>query len=95
MEILLFVKLNYDKFMKNNYYHTYNTRRGQDLCLPIHNLTVYENNVVYIGILLFNKLPDTIKCIENIFSFKKKVRMLLIDKVFYSVSEYLNESDMQ
>lgn len=94
MEILLFVKLNYDRFMKNNHYHTYNTRRGQDLCLPIHTLAFFEKNAAYIGIQLFNKLPENIKYIENIHSFKKKVRMLLVKKVFYSVSEYLNESNL-
>lgn len=89
LETLLFVKQNLDKFNKNNYYHSYNTRRGNDLCLPIHTLAIYEKNPAYMGMLMYNKLPPHIKAIDNIKQFKSILRTYLIQQCFYSIEEYL------
>ena len=91
METLMLVKSNYEKFVQNNHYHVYNTRRGENYSLPIHSLAIYEKNPAYIGIKLYNKLPDDIKNIRNIHSFKGNVKKLLINKCYYSVQEYLDE----
>lgn len=89
LEILLFVKQNMDKFVTNNSYHSYNTRKGANLCLPNHKLSIYEHNPTYLGIKLFNKLPENIKVLNNFRSFKSSVKQFLITNCFYSVDEYL------
>lgn len=89
LEVLLFVKQNVDKFVTNNKYHDYDTRKGADLCVPNHNLSIYENNPTYLGIKLFNKLPDNIKILNNIRKFKNSVKHFLITNCFYSINEYL------
>lgn len=90
LEVLLFVKQNMDKFVTNNNYHDYDTRNGANLCLPNHNLSVYENNPSYLGIKLYNKLPDNIKTLNNFKIFKNTVKSFLITNSFYSVDEYLS-----
>lgn len=90
LEILLFVRQNQDKFITNSFYHNYNTRGGQNYCLPLHNLAISENHPVYMGILMYNKLPEYIKNEQNLKCFKKIVKDLLIRECFYSISEFLN-----
>lgn len=90
LEILLFVRENKDIFVKNSMYHNYNTRGAEHLCTPSHKLSVFERNPVYMGILIYNKLPEHLKDIENIKCFKKHVTDFLLQECFYSVSEYLN-----
>lgn len=42
-------------------YHNYNTRGAEHLCTPSHKLSVFERNPVYMGILIYNKLPEHLK----------------------------------
>lgn len=91
LKTLIYVKTNINIFSKNNFNHDYNTRMGDDLLIPIHNLTTYEHNPLYIGIKLYNKLPLEIKSIHNINQFKNKLKSLLHEKSYYSIHEFLNE----
>ena len=89
LEILLYVKNNLSKFLPNNYNHDYQTRECNNLSTPLHKLSKYEESPRYTGIKLYNKIPDFIKSIENIKSFKNEAKKYLIGKCFYSVNEYL------
>lgn len=89
LEVLIYVKNNINLFVPNNYNHNYNTREGNNLMIPLHNLSKYEENPRYMGILLYNKLPHQFKNINNIQTFKKEVKTFLINNCFYSVKEYL------
>lgn len=89
-EIIMYVKTNSNLFVNNNVYHDYDTRGKEDLCIPKHNLTISEKNPCYIGIKIYNKLPDYIKCLDNIKEFKHNVDIFLYTNVFYSLDEYFN-----
>lgn len=90
LELLLFVRENPENFTKNNMYHDYNTRAAEKLCTPIHNLSVFERSPIYVGIQVYNKLPEHLKLIQNIKSFRNHVTDFLVHECFYTVSEYLN-----
>lgn len=89
LQVLIFVKNNFNFFIPNNYNHSYNTREGDNLMIPIHSLSKYEENPKYMGIILYNKLPPSFKDIKNINNFKKEVKIYLTHNCFYSINEYL------
>ena len=74
--------------LPNNYNHDYQTRE-YNLSTPLHKLSKYEESPRYTGIKLYNKIPDFIKSMENIKSFKNETKKYLTCKCFYSVNEYL------
>lgn len=92
LEIVCFVKQNITEFLNNNFHHNYDTRGQDKLLIPLHSLTLYEKNPYYIGIQLYNRLPDSIKEINSKIVFKNKVKKLLLDKSFYTIDEYLEYS---
>lgn len=93
LETLVFVKSNLDKFQRNSDYHKYYTRHCEKFCIPRHNLSICEQNPAYFGILLYNKLPNSIGELKNISAFKKSVRNMLLDKCYYHVNDFLNDSE--
>uniref|UniRef100_A0A1B6L160 Uncharacterized protein n=1 Tax=Graphocephala atropunctata TaxID=36148 RepID=A0A1B6L160_9HEMI len=41
--------------------HNYNTRRANNIVLPIHHLTLYEKQPTYLGAKFLNILPEEVK----------------------------------
>lgn len=89
LEILMYVKNNLSKFPPNNYNHNYDTRESDNLATPLHKLSKYEESPNYIGIKLYNRIPDFLKSIANIKAFKNETKKYLAVKCFYSVDEFL------
>lgn len=89
LEILIYVKTNIELFLSNNYSHNYNTREADNLMIPLHSLSKYEESPKYMGIILYNQLPNNFKSIANITSYKREVKSYLLHHCFYSVKEYL------
>lgn len=90
-DLCLFVKQHPELF--NNYSDIFpRQKRTKYLSLlyqpPCHT-SIYKNNVFNMCILVYNKLPDSIKKL-NINMFKPKLRDWLSENCFYSVKEYLN-----
>lgn len=57
---------------------------------PIHRLTLYEKGWFYSAIALFNKLPQSIKDINNFKPFKSKLYAYICDLEPYSLNELLS-----
>src|SRR5215510_15084503 len=55
--ILLFIVNNRDYFVKNSVYHNIYTRQRNNLHLPQVTLAMYQKEVYYSGIKIFNGLP--------------------------------------
>lgn len=89
MEIVMLVKSNPDKFLRNNHNHHYDTKGQNTLLTPAHSLSLYEKSPYYMGIKLYNKLPDHLKQINSRVKFKNELRTLLLEHVFYNVREFL------
>lgn len=62
------------------YENVYNTRRavGNYLNIPRVNLELCRNSVLYRGPLLYNALPDDIKTVNNVNSFKYNLKKYLL-----------------
>lgn len=68
--------------------HEYNTR-GNDIRLPLPRLELYRLSPKYQGIRLYNLLPVEVKSMENIGQFKRALKNILTENVFYTVQEYV------
>lgn len=93
LETLLFVKNKLgtaSDFQPNENIHNYKTRHTSDLHVFSINTTRYQKGVVYSGTQLYNKLPQSIKMMNNINKFKTELKAYLLEHCFYSVNEYLN-----
>lgn len=88
LETVCFVKQNITEFLSNNFYHDYNTRGQNNLLTPLHSLTLYEKSPYYIGIALYNKLPETIKEVNSKIVFRKRAKQMLLEGNFYNLNEY-------
>jgi len=49
------------------------------------------NIYIYTYINQYNKMPDHIKILDKILSFKGKLRSFLLQHAFYSVEEYMSQ----
>ena len=90
LEIVLYVKKNFNTFATNNFYHSYSTRERNNLNIPLHNLSKFEESPNYMGIKLYNNIPNCIKNIINVKAFKREMISYLSNMGFYSIEEYLN-----
>lgn len=66
--------------------HQYNTRNK--VIFDKHNLEFYKNKTNYMGKKFFTFLPNEIKREQNYNTFKQKLKLYLIDKALYSLSEF-------
>lgn len=73
--------------------HGYDTRtRGYRL--PFPRVECYRKSPFYLGIQLYDLLPEDIKVLSSDKIFKKRVTKLLLDNVFYGVDEYVAHFNM-
>lgn len=91
LDVLKFVKQNINNFNFQNEFHNYSTRHGNDLQYNLHRLELYKSNPYYIGVTLYNKLPENIKN-SSTTKFSTSVKNILIENAFYSVDEYLSHA---
>jgi len=50
----------------------------------------FKNSSGNVGIKLYNNLPNTIKRSEKMQEFKRRLKYLLLQNIFYSVDEYMS-----
>jgi len=60
-----FVTRNKDQFLSTPQVHKINTRQTSDLYVPTANLAIYEKDVYYSGIKIYNQLPTAIKYLSG------------------------------
>jgi hypothetical protein len=89
-KVVCYVKSNMDKMKCNEELHDHCTRQKKDLHVQFCWTTLFKNSSVNVGIKLYNKLPNTIKELEKVREFKKKVKVFLLQHTFYSVDEYMS-----
>jgi len=63
--VLLFVVQNRGLFKTNSDAHNFNTRSNFDLHFPTVKLTVFQKEVSYSGIKIYNHLPLTLKQLSH------------------------------
>jgi len=91
--LLLFVVTNKKLFSLNSQIHSIYTRHRDNLHLPQTGLTLVQKGVKYSGCKIYNHLPVHIKnTSNNIPLFKKLLKKLLLQYVFYSIDEYYQQN---
>lgn len=90
LECCNFVKKHINKFP--NYSRPKNLRPRERLAMPTSKLQLFKSGPYAMCIKIFNKIPRDIKSEENPRKLKKKLRLLLITKCYYSLDEFLNDN---
>lgn len=85
LEAAMFVRqhLNLFKFVES-------TRRNTKLVLPTPKLEMFRDSPLYRCILIYNKIPDTLKKVDSDNVFKTGLRSLLLNECYYHVGEFMN-----
>jgi hypothetical protein len=90
--LVRFLSRNLEFYTFNSTVDSYNTRNRIPLHKPSSLLTVYQKDLYYESVGVFNKLPHNIaELISHNKSFLTKFKKYLLGKAFYSVDEYMNE----
>ena len=88
--LLIFLNKNKNQFTLNSEIHNYATRQQINSHPPQVNLTKCQKGVGYVGIKVFNKLPQYLKEeFDKPKKFKESLKNYLSAKTFYSLQEYL------
>lgn len=87
LEMLTFVKKNPQLFTKSIINHSYNTRRKHDYKFPLHNLTLFAKGPLYMGIKLYNLIPENIKT-KNTPGFISDITAILIAACPYKTEDF-------
>jgi len=89
--LLLFVVNNKDYFVSSGVFHNINTERKNDLHLPL-SLAMYQKEVYYSGINIFDSLPKGIKDISSKpKKFKIALKHYLVMHSFYNLDELFSK----
>ena len=91
LEILMFVKKNPHRFAQEKTASQYNLRNKDKLRAPNHNTTKFEKSPLFMGIMIYNKLPQSLldECSYN--KFRNTIKKILIQKAYYNINEFLND----
>jgi hypothetical protein len=90
--LLLFIVNNRDYFVENSVYRNIYTRQRNNLHLPQVTLAMYQKEVYYSGIEIFNGLPMAIKDISSKSKkFKIALKHFLYTQLFYSYDDFFNK----
>lgn len=90
-EMCVYVFKNKHKFNLNKNVHDVNTRHINDIHLPFSRLSITNKSPNYLGPKMFNNLPDDLKSNNiKLYQFKKKLKLFLVDKCFYSLCEFFS-----
>jgi hypothetical protein len=75
----------------NKQIHSCNTRNNSDFHICVHNLELYTRKPPVAGGIFYNKLPNSIKQIENKNQFIRELTNLLINGCYYSSDDFMND----
>jgi len=90
---MLFMIDNSNKFLKSSEVHGFHTRSKNPFFIPATNLTSVQKGITYSGIKMYNRLPNSILNHRNDRKkFKNELHKYLLNKLFYSVKEFLEFS---
>jgi hypothetical protein len=67
-------------FIPHNKFHNYNTRNRNNPHVPRHKLEVGKRSIAHMGPLIWNSIPNQIRTIKTLFSFKRVIKTTLLDK---------------
>jgi hypothetical protein len=69
----------------------YRGRKRENLYIPCQRLVLYSRNSYWMAIQLYNKLPDSMKYLP-LHKFKNNLCQRLLNKMYYTVKDFLNDN---
>jgi hypothetical protein len=91
LECALKVKKNMVHFTEHQVQHDHDTRHKNTTITPVWCRTqMCKKGPFQMCISIYNKLPNYLKCIEDIKLFKKTLTELLLNECFYDLDSYFN-----
>lgn len=91
-ECVMYVSNNFNDFKELLLSHEYNTRGKNYLSREKTNFSYIQRNAVYFIITVWNKFPQNFKCMPIAIQ-RKRLKMFLVSKCYYSVKDFLSERD--
>nr|CAI5865274.1 unnamed protein product [Callosobruchus analis] len=89
MELAILVYKNKNLYLRNQDFHGYCTRNREMFAIPLFKYRIGRHSPAYLGIKVFNKLSNDIRCSRNINIFKAKLKTYLINECYYSIDDFL------
>jgi len=96
-ESLTFLKKNFELFSYQPSVRKdlgYSFRQSDLLPLPHHRTTFFEKQCKYSCLKMYNNLPASIRSETEISTFRRKIKTLLLNKEYYSVSSFMNDKEL-
>jgi hypothetical protein len=93
LSLMLFTIKNKNLFTLNSEHHATNTRQLHNFYQPTTTLTTYQRGTHYMGVKIFNSLPQSIKEVSNNpRKFENSLKRFLHTHSFYSLEEYFQRN---
>lgn len=89
-ETAVYVRMNPHLFIRN-----LKPRRYDHLCLKACKTTFMQKSIFVMAPKIYNTLPEVLRTEKNIRLFKKRLNKLLNNKMYYTVSEFLNDKSLK
>ena len=92
LEVASHALKNRDHFLTGHYVHRYSTRHRDFLRMDTHRTAALESSPSYIGRKVFNKLPYSLRSLQELKTFRKCLKAWLMTHCYYSVQEFLSHT---
>jgi hypothetical protein len=63
-------------------------RRKCDFHIQSCNTSLFKKSMMNAGVKLYNSVPNRIKELESFKDFKQKLKLVLLDHLFYSLNKF-------
>lgn len=91
-EVSVYIFKNRNKYIQNKCVHNFNTRQKEQYHIPFARCNVVSNSADIVGLKIMNKLPQDVKAVDSFNLFKNRLRQFLLQKCFYTLEEYFQDS---
>jgi hypothetical protein len=88
-ELVCYIKSYFGTLDQKIAVHYHNTCQKLNLYVQFCRTNVLENDVMNMGIRLYNKIPNKIREVGKMRHFKRIFKSYLVQHMFYSVEEYM------
>jgi hypothetical protein len=84
-----FTSTKYRGNFKHNFaIHEHNTRSKYDLHTQVRNTSLFQKSVINMGVKLYKYLLSKITKLENFNCFRKEIKLVLLNNLFYTLEEF-------